>query len=226
MVNKSDPKARALLIQEVFETARCMFVISCMAAWPIRAHLAGEPTGLFWSLEEQGRSLPGYMAGFLVGIPAADAWLYLKHRLLHTKYLWVFHAHHHTFRNPTAFGGFAVGPLEALWTFAPIGLWAHAPHWIPVFAPSLILFAVLNCYLHCGFSFAWAERLLPALLLNSSCFHNVHHEKVCVHFGEISSFWDYVCGTADIYKGGLRAGYRWHHQRHANRAAEAQSKAA
>ena len=108
-----------------------------MAAWPLSRYQAGEPTGLFWSLEERGATLSGYLVGFVVGVPVADAWLYLKHRLLHTKYLWVFHAHHHSFRNPTAIGGFAISPLEALWTFAPIGLWSLLPHWIPLFAPAV-----------------------------------------------------------------------------------------
>ena len=55
-----------------------------------------------------------------------------------------------------------------------------------------------------------AEALLPRVLLNSSAFHNLHHERVVTHFGEISSFWDYACGTSDIYAKGLGTGYRWH----------------
>jgi len=214
-----DAKAFALLREEIFETTRCMLVISCMAAWPLSRYAAGEPTGLIWSLEEVGSTLPSYLAGFVVGIPAADAWLYTKHRLLHTKFLWAFHAHHHTFRNPTAFGGFAVSPLESIWTFCPIFLWSHLPHWIPLVGPSIFLFFVLNTYLHCGFTFGWLEAVLPLLMIDSSAYHNVHHEKVTTHFGEISSFWDYMLGTSDIYADGARAGYRWHLGRHRERSA-------
>ena len=172
-----DAKAFRLLREEVLETTRCMWCVSCMAAWPLLRHAAGEPTGLIWTLEEIGSTLPQYSLGFLVGIPAADAWLYVKHRLLHTRCLWAFHSHHHAFRNPTAFGGFAVSPLESLWTFCPILLWSHLPHWIPLVMPSIFFFFLLNTYLHSGFSFALLERVLPLLMIDSSAYHNVHHEK-------------------------------------------------
>ena len=42
----------------------------------------------------------------------------------------------------------------------------------------------------------------------------MHHERVTTHFGEISSLWDFLCGTADIYDAGLRAGVRWHLEKH------------
>lgn len=49
---------------------------------------------------------------------------------------------------------------------------------------------------------------------------DIHHEKVTTHFGEISSLWDYLLGTSDIFTGGLRAGYRWHFEKHALRSVE------
>ena len=218
-VDGGDAKTRQLLIEEFLETARCMFVVSCMAAWPLTNFAQGGPTGLVWSLDEAGTTFAMYVfAGFVPGIFVADGWLYLKHRLLHTRWLWAFHAHHHQFKNPTAFGGFAVSPFEALWTFAAIGLWSHMPHWIPLVGPSIFAFFVFNCYLHCGFSFSAVEVIAPALLLDSSCYHNVHHEKVSTHFGEISSLWDYVFGTSAIYNKGLVAGYKWHLERHKARA--------
>ena len=181
--------------------------------------------GLIWTLDEVGLLGSWLFVGFIVGIPVADAWLYLKHRLLHTPTLWAFHAHHHSFRNPTAFGGFAVSPFEAIWTFAPIFLWSHLPHWIPLVAPSIFAFFVLNTYLHAGFSFAILERILPLLMLNSSCYHNVHNEKMSTHFGEISSFWDFMLGTSAIYSDGRLEGYRWHLRRHVERSGSAASMA-
>lgn len=213
-----DAKARKLLREEVAETMRCMWCISCMAAWPLSRYAAGEATGLIWTLDEISSTLPRYLLGFVVGIPTADAWLYLKHRLLHTKFLWAFHSHHHAFRNPTAFGGFAVSPLESLWTFCPILLWTHLPHWIPLVAPSIFTFFVLNTYLHSGFSFAWLERVLPILMINSSTYHNVHHERVTTHFGEISSFWDFMLGTCDTNAKTYKEHYDWHLQRHRERS--------
>ena len=95
------------------------------------------------------------------------------------------------------------------------------PHWIPLVGPSIFAFFVLNTYLHSGFSFAWLETLLPLLMIDSSAYHNVHHEKVTTHFGEISSFWDFMLGTSDIYADGARAGYRWHLGRHRERSGAA-----
>ena len=157
-----------------------------------------------------GHPLVRYAGSFVVGIAAADAWTYAKHRALHSKWLYAFHRSHHYFKDPTAFAGFAIHPVEAVWTFAPIFLWEHLPHFLPVFAPAVAFFFALNAYLHCGYVFGLAEALLPRVLLNSSAFHNLHHERVVTHFGEISSFWDYACGTSDIYAKGLGTGYRWH----------------
>jgi hypothetical protein len=42
-------------------------------------------------------------------------------------------------------------------------------------------------YLHSGWTLEAVERLLPRLCLNSSAFHNVHHEQVTAPFGEAAS---------------------------------------
>ena len=98
----------------------------------------------------------------------------------------------------------------------------HTPAFVKEVACSLDLssprvgcsfFFLLNAYLHCGWTLGIVERTLPVVTLNSSAFHNVHHEKVTTHFGEISSLWDYLCGTSPIYEQGLAAGYRWHVER-------------
>lgn len=203
--------ARKLLLREVLDTVRCTFVVSCMAAAPLVSFFDGDDrSGLRVSLEGTGWTVPTYAAAFCVGILAADAWTYAKHRALHSRALWAFHAPHHAFRNPSAFGGFAISPFEALLTFAPILWWDWTTHWLPLFVPCVLSFVTLNAYLHCGYALKTAEAILPRALLNSSAFHNVHHEKSNAHFGEISSFFDYACGTSPIYENGLAAGYEWH----------------
>ena len=69
------------------------------------------------------------------------------------------------------------------------------------FHGSLILgFAILNLYLHCGYTFDWVEWLLPRLLFNTSDFHNYHHLKVNINFGELGCLWDLIRGTgATVY---------------------------
>jgi lathosterol oxidase len=123
---------------------------------------------------------------------------YWKHRLLHTRLFFPFHKHHHSFRDPTPFAGFAVGPLETLLTFWPLLLICFPPakHFAPLYFSAIVGFVFLNLYLHCGVTFNWMEKLLPRIGLNTSAWHNVHHSDVNANFGEVSSIWDKVCKTS------------------------------
>jgi len=134
----------------------------------------------------------------IAGIVAIDAWTYWKHRLLHTRLLFSFHRGHHSFRDPTPFAGFAVGPLETLLTFCPLLLicWPPAKHFAPMYFSAIVSFVLLNLYLHCGVTFTWLERILPGIGLNSSAWHNVHHSHVNSNFGEVSYIWDRICNTS------------------------------
>lgn len=185
------------IAHEAFETARAMFVAACLAAWPLNLHWLGQPTGMVWDLGAAGHSVPVVLGGTLAGVVAMDAWLYWKHRILHTRALFDFHRAHHAFRDPTPFAGFAVAPVEALLTFWPILLLClpWAVHWAPVYVGLVVGFVLLNLYLHCGVEVPALERLCKALALNSSVHHNVHHAKVNLHFGEASFLWDRLCGT-------------------------------
>ena len=61
------------------------------------------------------------------------------------------------------------------------------PHYCPFFLPAVAVFYTLDAYLHCGYGLTFVEWLFPKCLLNSSCFHNAHHEKVIRNFGEVTS---------------------------------------
>jgi lathosterol oxidase len=126
-----------------------------------------------------------------------DAMTYWKHRLLHTRLFFPFHKHHHLFRDPTPFAGFAVGPVETLLTFWPLLLvcFPVAKHFAPLYFTAIISFVLLNLYLHCGVTFIWLEKVLPRIGLNSSAWHNVHHSDVNANFGEVSFYWDKFCKT-------------------------------
>lgn len=190
--NKIPPIAR-----EAFGSARAMFVVACMAAWPVSLYRMGIPTGLVWTLDEMGLSWWMAILQMYLGIIAVDAMTYWKHRLLHTRLFFQFHKHHHTFRDPTPFAGFAVGPLETLLTFWPLLLIClpEAKHFAPLYFSAIVGFVFLNLYLHCGVTFGWLEKLLPRVGLNSSAWHNVHHSDVNANFGEVSFIWDKLCKT-------------------------------
>lgn len=195
---QGERKKAAPIAKEAFGTVRAMFVVSCMAAWPVGMYRMGLPTGLAWTLEEMGLSWWMVLLQMYLGIVAVDAMTYWKHRLLHTRMFFPFHKHHHTFRDPTPFSGFAVGPMETLLTFWPLLLICFPPakHFAPLYFSAIVGFVFLNLYLHCGVTFSWLEKILPRIGLNSSGWHNVHHSDVNVNFGEVSSIWDKVCKTS------------------------------
>jgi lathosterol oxidase len=187
----------APMAREAFESARAMYVAACFMAWPLTQWRLGHPTGLVWSLETIGGGLPAVLAQTLAGVMIMDAWLYWKHRLLHTRLFFGFHKPHHAFRDPTAFASFAVAPMESVLTFWPILIlcFPWATHWAPIYFGLVVAFVNLNFYLHCGVTLGFVERTLPRVLLNTSAFHNVHHARANTHFGEALYLWDVICKT-------------------------------
>ena len=109
----------------------------------------------------------------------------------------VFHKFHHTFHNPSTFAGFAIHPVEAVITFCPIILMVVPALglYLPLHLMSLVPFGLLNLYLHCGYAIPMLERALPRLWVNTSVWHNKHHEVSVAHFGEMLTIWDLYMGT-------------------------------
>lgn len=184
--------------REAFGTGRAAFIVACMSAWPVGLYRMGIPTGIVWTIQEMGLSWPLVVLQMFLGIVAVDAMTYWKHRILHSRLLFAFHKHHHSFRDPTPFAGFAVGPLETIMTFWPLLLICFPPakHFAPLYFSAIVGFVFLNLYLHCGVTFNWLEKLLPSIGLNSSAWHNIHHSDVNANFGEVSFIWDRVCKTS------------------------------
>jgi lathosterol oxidase len=189
------PRVRpALLLRGVFDTARAAWVAASLAAWPLSMILNGQPTGLTWTLPGSPLALGAQTIFVLL---AMDAWLYWKHRLLHTRLLFPFHRDHHVYRDPTAFAGFAVGPVESLLTFWPILLVCipAAIHYGPLYFGLVTAFVLLNFYLHCGVALRPLEAVLPRLFVNTSAFHNQHHSNADINFGEAFTLWDHLLKT-------------------------------
>ncbi|MEC7524537.1 MAG: sterol desaturase family protein [Myxococcota bacterium] len=180
------------------DTMGAAFVAACFLAWPLSSLWAGRATGLVWTLEEAG-GLGPLLLGNLLGIVALDAWLYWKHRLLHTRWLFRFHRAHHGYKDPTSFSSFAVGAVESVLTFWPIVLLSFpwAPHYAPVYFGLVGGFVTLNLYLHCGVASRLVEATLPRLGLNTSAFHNRHHADASINFGEALVVWDHLMGTGE-----------------------------
>jgi lathosterol oxidase len=188
----------ALALRGARDTALAAWVAACLLAWPLARMHAGVPTGLVWSLAEAGGGVRVALQT-AAAVLALDAWLYWKHRLLHTRLLFAFHRAHHVYRDPTALAGFAVGPVESLLTFWPVVLVAvpEAVHWAPLYFALVGGFVLLNFYLHCGVAQPVLEATLPRLFVNTSAFHNRHHANAEVNFGEALTVWDHLCKTRE-----------------------------
>lgn len=195
----------AYILLGVFHTCRAAFVASSFAAWPITMVARGEPIALIWSLDSFSISRIVFEA--LIGVLVIDAWLYLKHRLLHSRWLFVFHREHHAYLDPTPFASFAVGPVESVLTFSPIMLncFPSIPQYAPMYFGLIIGFICLNLYLHCGVRIELIESILPMFFINTSAFHNVHHSHAKVNFGEALYLWDAILSTRLADKPNLRA---------------------
>jgi len=192
------PRRRpAPIVKEALETTLAMWVFAALGAWPLTQWRLGERMGAVLDPAEVGMTVGQVVLLTLVGVLVLDAWLYWKHRLLHTRLLFGFHRQHHVFRDPTPFAGFAVGPVESVLTFWPILLVCipQAVHWVPLYFSLVVGFVLLNFYLHCGFTLRALESTLPRAMINTSAFHNVHHSHAAVHFGEAMTIWDTLCGT-------------------------------
>ncbi len=182
---------------EARDTALAMLVAASLIAWPLSQWRLGRPTAMVTDLDAAGISTWTIVLQTLFGLVLLDAWLYWKHRLLHTRALFGFHRGHHAFRDPTAFASFAVGPVESLLTFWPLLILCipAATHWAPLYFGLVVGFVNLNFYLHCGVRIGLLERTLPRAMINTSAFHNVHHSHADVHFGEAMILWDAICKT-------------------------------
>lgn len=185
-------------LRAIRDTLIASLVAACFLAWPIARIWAGEPTGLVWTVEEAG-GLGAVVIGNVLALVVLDAWLYWKHRLLHTRWLFPFHRAHHGYRDPTSFSSFAVGAVESVLTFWPIVLltFPWATHYAPVYFALVAGFVTLNLYLHCGAESKLLEAVLPKAWLNTSAFHNRHHADANVNFGEALIVWDHLMGSRE-----------------------------
>ena len=201
------------LFREIIDSTKAMFNFAGLAAWPLYCYRldqklvpVGHSTGLVWTLDEampyaRGTAFEGSVLAYCAQLVAltlvVDAYSYAKHKLMHTRSFWQFHAMHHTYRDPSAFASFAVHPVEAFLTFVPVlGMMSNKmPIWAHAYAVWTLGWALLNLYLHCGHELELVEMLLAPLGINTSGFHNSHHELLFTNYGELLYIWDIIFDT-------------------------------
>ena len=126
-------------------------------------------------------------------------YFYWMHRFAHQRKLFKYlHITHHKSTTPSPWTsyafGFSEGILESL--IAPLILFL-----IPMHPLSLVIFTVIafliNIYGHLGYEIMpkWFRKSILFGLINTSVYHNLHHEKFDGNYGLYFRFWDKLMKT-------------------------------
>ena len=123
-----------------------------------------------------------------------DTYFYWMHRMAHHPKLFK-HVHitHHKSTNPSPWTSYAFGLtegiLEAL--IIPIILVIIPMHPLSIFLFTIIAFSI-NVYGHLGYEIMpkWFRKTRLFKLVNTSVYHNLHHEKFNGNYGLYFRFWD------------------------------------
>jgi|HubBroStandDraft_6_1064221.scaffolds.fasta_scaffold254214_2 sterol desaturase/sphingolipid hydroxylase (fatty acid hydroxylase superfamily) len=150
-----------------------------------------------------GTLTPGFLPrplGILVGALAAafvgDFFYYWCHRAQH-RFLWRFHAVHHSVRelsSMSAYHHISEEAIKVLLYALPLGLFTDDPLGIPVLG---VILGVQGHYLH-----STTRLNLGPLgrIIQDNRFHRIHHSMRVEHFdknfGVFTTLWDSVFGTA------------------------------
>ncbi|MBO0344801.1 sterol desaturase family protein [Roseibium sp. CAU 1637] len=133
---------------------------------------------------------------FVVSVFAFDTWFYWGHRLMHTKWLYRFHAEHHKSVAPTVWSTYSDDLLDA---FVMQSYYLFAVIFLPIPAVVLVAHRLWDHFNgtigHSGFEF-YASPLsrIPSPMVCVT-FHDQHHSKFRYNYANFFSFWDRVCGT-------------------------------
>ncbi len=128
-----------------------------------------------------------------------DAWFYFWHRLLHHPKLFRHvHAVHHKSLDVNPFSSYSFHWFEGL----VLGAWVlPMVLLVPIYLPMLgVLHGIglaNNVMSHLGYEFLprWLLRVPLLRLINTSTFHNLHHQSFRGNYALMFRFWDRLLGT-------------------------------
>ncbi|WP_417682372.1 sterol desaturase family protein [Roseibium sp.] len=135
---------------------------------------------------------------FVISVIAFDAWFYWGHRLMHTKWLYRFHAEHHRSVAPTVWSTYSDDLIDAF-VMQSYYLWAVL--FLPIPAAVLVAHRLWDHFNgtigHSGFEFyASPMSRMPSPMVCVT-FHDQHHSRFKYNFANFFSVWDRLCGTID-----------------------------
>lgn len=121
-----------------------------------------------------------------------DAWAYVGHRFLHIPVVYrAVHKWHHAYRQPTAFSGLALHPVDMLVIQGGVYLGFYLmPMHLSCIAVNLLYVHYFNVVDHSG---VYSESWLP--WQPSSLYHDDHHRLFHVNYGQTLTLFDRLGGT-------------------------------
>ena len=192
-----DSKKQLVSRGRVLATVLLQHAMMIAANWALVAYVDGSIAGRPWP------SWTTCVTHFVLGMLMLDGWLYWMHRLFHrNRFLYQFHAWHHSIHAPYAFSAMYNHPVEGVLLDLTSGA-------LPLLLLRMdarvaaALFTLTNVKIvddHCGYALPW--DLLQRLFPNNARFHDLHHVPKFARFNLSQPFfthWDKLGGT--LYRG-------------------------
>ncbi|TNE69711.1 MAG: fatty acid hydroxylase family protein [Bacteroidetes bacterium] len=167
-------------------------VAALMLGTPLRAY-----TLLYTDVAEYG--VPYLILSVVLVIVLHDTYFYWMHRLMHHPKLYRYiHLVHHKSVNPSPWAAYSFHPVEAVIEagILPLVLFLMPLHPIAIMAFVTIMLW-FNVYGHLGYELfpKWMYDHPLGRWLNTSVYHNLHHERFHGNYSLYFTFWDRVMGT-------------------------------
>jgi lathosterol oxidase len=187
----SSPEVR----REIHHSTLSLFIFSLSGAVTVQIAQAGW-TQLYLRIDQHGWTWFWLSIGATIILH--DTWFYWTHRLMHWKRLFSAHRIHHLSHNPSPWGAYAFGPVEAfvhaaIFPIAALVMPLH-PFAFAVFMLWQITYNVLG---HAGYEFypRWLMDSWLGRILNTPTNHIMHHEKMQGNYGLYFNIWDRLMET-------------------------------
>jgi sterol desaturase/sphingolipid hydroxylase (fatty acid hydroxylase superfamily) len=152
-------------------------------------------------------------ASIVVVVVALDLATYLAHVAMHkSDFLWRIHRVHHSDPTVDVTTSFRHHPVESMFRYVAIGVFAIALGAPPAAFAVYRLWSALNgVFEHANVRLPTALDSLLALLLVSPNMHKVHHSRDAAqtdtNYGNIFSFWDRLFSTFTPARRGMHIDY-------------------
>jgi lathosterol oxidase len=194
-ISSRDPKPRQWK-RELYQSLRSIAVFTLVNAAIVCAARSGW-TRLYRNIDDYGWVWFFLSMGMMIVVH--DTYFYWLHRLLHHPRLYrAIHQTHHLATNPTPWGAYSFGIVEAFLQVAVAPLIVVTIPVHPVAYGLVMLFQIqFSVSGHCGYEIypQWLLRWRITSVVNAVTHHAMHHEKFHSCFGLYFNVWDRLMGT-------------------------------